>query len=89
VEGAVGKLEIQKFAGALPWQRANKKVLITISNLTRKTLEYAGFINTKIILISREELSVLIVDHNVGVSPVNLYKIKKFDSNHFEEEYSF
>lgn len=85
-EGVVGRPEIQKFAGALQGQRANKGVFITTSSFTREAEEYANIINSKIILIDGERLTGLMVDHNVGVSLLGVYELKKIDSDYFEGE---
>ena len=85
-EGTVGRPEIQKFAGALQGQRANKGVFISTSSYSREAIDYAGRINTKIILIGGEELVSLMVDHNVGVSTVGMYELKKIDADYFEGE---
>ena len=83
-EGTVGRPEIQKFAGALQGQRANKGVVITTSGFSRDAHEYAGIIPSKIILVGGERLAALMVDHNVGVSPVSRFDIKRVDSDYFE-----
>lgn len=85
-EGTVGRPEIQKFAGALQGHRASKGVFITTSSYSREALDYANLINTKIILISGEELVSMMVDHNVGVSTVGMYELKKIDADYFEGE---
>ena len=85
-EGTVGRPEIQKFAGALQGQRANKGVFITTSNFSREAEEYANIITSKIILINGEQLATLMVDHNVGVSPISAFEIKRIDSDYFEGE---
>lgn len=85
-EGTVGRPEIQKFAGALQGQRANKGVFITTSNFSREAEEYASIITSKIILINGEQLATLMVDHNVGVSPISAFEIKRIDSDYFEGE---
>lgn len=85
-EATVGRPEIQKFAGALQGQRANKGVFITTSTFSREAEEYANVINSKIILIGGERLARLMVDHNVGVAPLGVYEIKKVDSDYFEGE---
>jgi restriction system protein len=84
-EGTVGRPEIQKFAGALQGQRARKGVFITTSNFTKEAKEYVSMIDVKIILIDGELLSSLMVDHNVGVSTVGQYEVKKLDSDYFDE----
>lgn len=85
-DGTVGRPEVQKFAGALQGHRANKGVFITTSNYSREALDYVGLINSKIILISGAELVGLMIDHNVGVSTVGVYELKKIDADYFEGE---
>jgi len=85
-EGSVGRPEIQKFAGALQGQRARKGVFITTSNFTKEAKEYASLIESKIILIGGEQLAKLMAEHNVGVSTVGIYEVKKLDSDYFDEE---
>lgn len=85
-EGSVGRPEIQKFAGALQGQRARKGVFITTSYFTKEAIEYAALIESKIILIDGEHLSNLMVEHNVGVSTVGQYEVKKLDSDYFDNE---
>ncbi|NOU35553.1 MAG: restriction endonuclease [Kiritimatiellaceae bacterium] len=84
-EGTVGRPEIQKFAGALQGQRAKKGVFITTSSFTKEAREYVALIDVKIILIDGEQLATLMTDHNVGVSTVGQYEVKKIDSDYFDE----
>jgi len=85
-EGTVGRPEIQKFAGALQGQRANKGVFITTSSFSREAEEYAKIITSKIILITGEQLAAFMVDHNVGVSSVSRFELKRVDSDYFDGE---
>ena len=85
-EGTVGRPEIQKFAGALQGQRARKGIFITTSNFTKDALEYVNNIESKIILIDGQRLAELMIEHNVGVSPIASYEIKKIDSDYFIED---
>jgi len=85
-EGSVGRPEIQKFAGALQGQRARKGVFITTSFFTKEAIEYVSLIESKIILIDGEHLSRLMVEHNIGVSTVGHYEVKKLDSDYFDNE---
>jgi restriction system protein len=84
-EGVVGRPEIQKFAGALQGQRAKKGVFITTSFFTKEAQEYVSRIDLKIILIDGEQLATLMADHNVGVSTIGQYEVKKIDSDYFDE----
>jgi len=85
-ENTVGRPEIQKFAGALQGQRAKKGIFITTSNFTKDALKYVNNIESKIILIDGPRLAELMIDHNVGVTPVASYEIKKIDTDYFIED---
>ena len=85
-EGVVGRPEIQKFAGALQGQRANKGVFITTSSYTREAVDYANLISTKIILVDGDLLVKLMVDHNVAVARIGTYDLKRIDTDYFEGE---
>ena len=82
----VGVPEIAGFAGALAGQGANKGIFITTSDFTKAAKDYdaAGF---KIILIDGKRLAQLMIDHNVGVSTVKTYEIKRVDSDYFIEDF--
>ncbi|MDD2605354.1 MAG: restriction endonuclease [Desulfobacteraceae bacterium] len=82
----VGRPEIHKFAGALQGQRARKGVFITTSSFTKEARDFASLIDTKIVLIDGEELAQLLIDHNVAVTPVRSYEVKRVDSDYFTEE---
>jgi restriction system protein len=84
-EGSVGRPEIQKFVGALQGQRAKKGVFITTSSFTLDAEDYVRAIDTKIVLIDGERLTELMMDHDIGVSGVATYRIKRVDSDYFEE----
>ena len=85
-DSTVGRPEIQKFAGALQGQRANKGVFITTSEFSREAHDYVNAINAKIILIDGRRLAQLMVDHGVGVTPIGTYELKRIDSDYFEGE---
>lgn len=85
-EGTIGRPEVQKFAGALQGQRAKKGVFITTSSFTKEAREFASFIDTKIVLIDGELLSRLMVEHDVGVSTIGQYEVKKVDSDYFDDD---
>src|SRR2546422_122996 len=85
-ESTVGRPEIQKFAGALQGQRAKKGIFITTSDFSKEALEYAARIDNKIILIDGEQLAQLMIDYNIGVTPVTTYEIKRIDSDYFVED---
>jgi restriction system protein len=85
-ENTVGRPEIQKFAGALQGQRAKKGIFITTSNFSKEAYDYSSRIDTKIVLIDGEQLARLMIDHNIGVTSISKYEIKKIDFDYFSEE---
>ena len=85
-ENTVGRPEIQKFVGALTGQKAKKGLFISTSDFSREAIDYVSRIDTKIVLIDGETLAQLMIDHNVGVSTINTYELKKIDQDYFAEE---
>jgi len=85
-EGIVGRPEVQKFAGALQGQRARKGIFLTSSAFTKEAVAFAAAIESKIVLIGGEELVTLMIDHNIGVTPVASYEIKRIDTDYFTGE---
>ena len=85
-EGVVSRPEIQKFVGALQGQRARKGIFITTSRFSKEAIDYAANIDTKVILIDGPTLTDLMIEYNLGVTPVQNYTIKKLDTDYFVEE---
>jgi restriction system protein len=83
----VGRPEVMQFAGALQAQRANKGIFITTSRFTDDSRNYVSQIGSKIVLIDGEQLTSLMIEHDVGVSTVSLYPVKKIDSDYFDESF--
>lgn len=84
-ENSVSRPEIQKFAGALQGKRARKGIFITTSDFSNGAHEYVSAIDSKIILIDGQQLSQLMIDHNVGVSTDAVYELKQLDSDYFTD----
>jgi len=85
-ESVVGRPEIQKFAGALQGHRAKKGVFITTSSFTKDAQEYVNRIDNKIVLVDGEQLTHLMIDHDLGVSREAVFEVKKLDSDYFIDE---
>lgn len=82
----VGRPEIQKFVGALAGQGAKKGIFITTSSFTKEATDYMPRNETKIVLIDGVQLAQLMIDYNLGVTPINSYELKRIDNDYFEEE---
>jgi len=65
---------------------ARKGVFITTSSFSNEALDYVSRIDSKIVLIDGDRLTQLMIDHDVGVSRVTSYEIKKIDSDYFVDE---
>jgi restriction system protein len=82
----VGRPEIQKFVGALAGQGAKKGIFITTSSFSKEAREYIPRNETKIVLLDGEELTQLMIDHDLGVTTQRTYAVKRIDSDFFGEE---
>jgi len=85
-DGTVGRPEIQKFVGALHGKRAKKGIFITTGTFSSEAAQYVATIDPKVVLIDGQQLANLMIDWNVGVSPVASYETKRIDSDYFTEE---
>lgn len=82
--GKVGRPDIQNFVGALAGKKANKGIFITTSDFLENARDYAADVQHKIILIDGRRLAELMIDHNIGVSEEQVYRLKRIDSDYFE-----
>ena len=57
---------------------------LTLS-FSKDALEYADKIDPKIVLIDGDRLGELMIDFNIGASPVKSFEIKRVDSDYFTE----
>lgn len=81
----VGRPDVMQFAGALQAQKATKGIFITTSRFTDDARSYVSKIGSKIVLIDGNQLSNLMIEHNVGVSMVSQYPVKRIDADYFDE----
>jgi restriction system protein len=84
-KGNVGRQEIQSFVGALAGKKASKGVFITTSEFNGNATDYAEGLHQKVILIDGRRLAELMIEHNIGVAEEHAYRIKKIDSDYFDE----
>lgn len=81
----VQRPDIQRFFGALHGQRATKGVFITTSDFSPQAREYADGVSPRVILVDGRQLAELMIDHNVGVTVEQTYKVKRLDLDYFLE----
>lgn len=85
--GAVQKPDMQKFIGALSEQGATKGIFITTSTFStgaRETINKTSHI--KIVLVDGQQLAKYMIQYGIGVSIMQVYEIKKIDSDFFDDE---
>ena len=82
----VGRPEVQHFAGSLEGVRARKGILITTSQFTQTARDYVRNIEKKIVLIDGGQLAGHLIDHGIGVSPLETYVVCKVDEDYFESD---
>lgn len=84
-ENTVPLKEIRDFTGALASKKARKGVFITTSSFPQSVYEFVKQVEYRIVLIDGEQFANLMVEHNVGLTTVNEYKVKRIDTDYFEE----
>jgi restriction system protein len=60
-------------------------IFITTSRFTDNARSYVSQIGSKIVLIDGEQLTSLMIEHDVGVSTVSMYPVKKIDTDYFDD----
>lgn len=86
-ENKVNEKEMQNFAGALGCSPVRKGVFITTSYFDERAKRKAESIQGKVIrLVDGDELTRLMIKHNVGVQLKTKIEIKKIDEDFFIEE---
>ena len=80
---SISRPEIQKFAGALQEQKAQKGLFISTASFSqgaRKSAEAAG-----IVLVDGKQLTKLMIKFNLGVSVEHVYEVKRLDTDFFTD----
>jgi restriction system protein len=84
-ENSVPVKEIRDFTGALASKKAKKGIFITTSSFPKSVYDFVTQVEYRIILINGEQLADLMIEYNVGLTPINEYQVKKIDFDYFEE----
>lgn len=77
----VGSPEIDQFAGALSKKKATKGIFITTSAFTKDALASLREYTSRIVLIDGTQLADYMIDYGVGVSVMDVFELKKIDSD--------
>lgn len=83
-QSTVSRPELQKFSGALRDEGAAKGLFITTAKFSDGARASAD--KQHIVLVDGERLTRLMIEYNLGVSPVAKYEIKAIDSDFFNSD---
>jgi restriction system protein len=83
--GTVGRPVVSSFVGSLSAFKARKGIVITSGGFSDKARSYVKSIKEKVILIDGNDLVGLLIDHNIGVTPVKAIALKKLSLDYFDE----
>ena len=83
-EGVVGRPDVQAFVGSLAGHRAKRGVFITTSSYSKQAHDYVASIGERVILLDGEQLATLMIEHDLGVSAIATYVVKRVDGDYFE-----
>jgi restriction system protein len=78
--------EIRGFSGSLGAAKANKGVFVTTSFFTQPSRIFAERHPFRIVLIDGEQLTALMIRHNVGVRIEDTLYLKKIDEDFFVDD---
>ncbi len=84
---SVRRDEIQKFVGALAPAKSNKGVFITTSKFSSTAIEYVESLDSSIhvVLIDGRKLAKYIYEYDLGMQTEKILKIKKLDSDFWDQ----
>ncbi len=81
---SVGPGAIRDFFGSLDRHKAAKGLFVTTSGFTSSARETADYLSKHIVLIDGEQLTRLMIRHNVGCRIEEVLHVKKVDEDFFE-----
>ncbi len=81
---SIGPGAIRDFFGSLDRHKATKGLFVTTSTFSASAKETAEFLSKRIVLIDGDQLTKLMIRHNVGCRIEDTLHIKKVDEEFFE-----
>lgn len=83
---AVGEGDLRNFAGAIDAAGTTKGVFVTTAAFTKSARRYVSRSPKRIVLIDGDELTRLMVQHDIGVRTRERYAVKRIDEDYFDQE---
>lgn len=85
---SVGEPGLRDFIGAIDTAGTNKGVFVTTGEFTKAAREFLSRSPKRIVLIDGNELARLMVVHDIGVRPREVYTTKRIDEDYFSVDVS-
>ncbi|KOF16999.1 restriction endonuclease [Ensifer adhaerens] len=82
----VGRPDANGFVGSLVGLGATKGVFVTTSTFSQPARDYVKHLAQRVILIDGQELTDLMIEHDVGVRGYRTVEFKRLDEDFFSEE---
>ncbi len=86
VTNTVGRPDVQSFVGSLVGLGATKGVFVTTSTFSAHAREFVKHLPQRVILIDRQRLADLMIEHGVGVRSSRTIEFKRLDEDFFSED---
>ena len=66
--------------------RARKGAVITTASFSKDAVDYAATLQTTIVLIDGKQLAELMIEFGIGVTEIEVVRLKRIDEDYFGEE---
>lgn len=83
-DNVVNEKPIREFIGTLGANKVQKGIFITTSKFSDKAIETIKNCDKKIVMITGEELTKLMIEYNIGTTITKTYDIKTLDTDYFD-----
>lgn len=81
----VGRPDIQAFVGSLVGLGASKGVFVTTSSFSQQARDFVRHLSQRVVLLDGNDLTGLMIEHNVGVRVSRAIEFKRLDEDFFTE----
>ena len=81
---SIGRPDVQAFVGALHGAQASQGVFLTTASFSSGAINYAGSVQSRVVLIDGTLLAKLMIKYGVGVQTKRTVQIVEIDEDYFE-----
>ena len=81
---SIGRPDVQAFVGALHGAQASQGVFLTTASFSSGAINYAGSVQSRVVLIDGALLAKLMIKYGVGVQAKRTVQIVEIDEDYFE-----